>query len=375
MSLPQKLWYNIKNIPGWSTKRRILVIESDDYGSIYMPSSIAYEKISAYDINVKQSNSCRLDNLETSADMECLLEFCNNTKDFQGQPLRYTPFFNPANADTEKLFDSSQSEYSYLDYEQTQLRYNHNFEVMRMWEEGIKSKIILPEYHGREHVNVPLLMRLLKEDTEFRKYVQEGFLFPKIDNKFGTETLRAAYFFANDREKDYLKESLVDGINLFKSLFNYTPTVFCPSNGVFHDDFKTLLSNAGVKATVESGVRKVPDGNGGSYTKRKFIFGKHEKQYHLLRYSRNVTFEPTRDGIDKSVSRAFAQMEFAFRWNKPVVVATHRVNFGGGFFEENRRVGLKALALLISKAQKRWPNLEFMSSSELTNLILEKKTN
>ena len=45
MSLKQTITHNLLNILGWRTKRHIVVIESDDWGSIRMPSKKVYDKL------------------------------------------------------------------------------------------------------------------------------------------------------------------------------------------------------------------------------------------------------------------------------------------------------------------------------------------
>ena len=47
MLFKQIVTHNLLNIPGWRTKRKIVVIESDDWGSIRMPSRDIYEKLLA----------------------------------------------------------------------------------------------------------------------------------------------------------------------------------------------------------------------------------------------------------------------------------------------------------------------------------------
>ena len=46
MSLKQTITHNLLNIPGWHTKRKIVVIKSDDWGSVHMPSREVYEECS-----------------------------------------------------------------------------------------------------------------------------------------------------------------------------------------------------------------------------------------------------------------------------------------------------------------------------------------
>ena len=40
-----KIKRHISNIPGWRTNRKLVVFESDDWGSIRMPDKKTFEKI------------------------------------------------------------------------------------------------------------------------------------------------------------------------------------------------------------------------------------------------------------------------------------------------------------------------------------------
>ena len=46
---------NLANLPGWRTNRKIVVIESDDWGSIQMPSKLAYSNLLKKGIGVDKS--------------------------------------------------------------------------------------------------------------------------------------------------------------------------------------------------------------------------------------------------------------------------------------------------------------------------------
>ena len=87
---------------------------------------------------------------------------------------------------------------------------------------------------------------------------------------------------------------------------------------------------------------------------------------------RNVVFEPTEDrGIDW-VSFTMKQIETAFRWNKPAIISSHRVNFCGHIDTQNREKGLAALKNLLQEIVKKWPNVEFMSADELATYLKNK---
>ena len=45
MNIPKVILQNVSNIPGWRTRRKIVVIEGDDWGSIRMPSLSVYDAL------------------------------------------------------------------------------------------------------------------------------------------------------------------------------------------------------------------------------------------------------------------------------------------------------------------------------------------
>jgi len=88
---------------------------------------------------------------------------------------------------------------------------------------------------------------------------------------------------------------------------------------------------------------------------------------------RNVVFEPTEDrGIDW-VAFTMKQIETAFRWNKPAIISSHRVNFCGHIDPKNREKGLTALKNLLEKIVKKWPDVEFMAADELAETLKNKR--
>jgi len=59
----------------------------------------------------------------------------------------------------------------------------------------------------------------------------------------------------------------------------------------------------------------------------------------------------------------------AFRWHKPAVVSSHRVNYIGALYKHNRENGLTQLGVLLKRIMKAWPGTEFVTSAELGEII------
>ena len=81
MSLKQQLTHHLLNVPGWHTRRKILVIESDDWGSVRMPSKEVYDEFMRRGIPVDKDPYCRFDNLATTEDLEALFDVLTSVKD------------------------------------------------------------------------------------------------------------------------------------------------------------------------------------------------------------------------------------------------------------------------------------------------------
>jgi glycosyltransferase involved in cell wall biosynthesis len=63
------MWFNI---PRWRTNRKIVVFESDDWGSIRMPSISVLQELRAFGIPVDKSPYCRFDALESNTgELKC----------------------------------------------------------------------------------------------------------------------------------------------------------------------------------------------------------------------------------------------------------------------------------------------------------------
>jgi hypothetical protein len=59
-------------------------------------------------------------------------------------------------------------------------------------------------------------------------------------------------------------------------------------------------------------------------------------------------------------------IEIAFKWGKPAIIGTHRINFTGRLDLEQRNRNLEMLDMLLKEIIQKWPDVEFISSAELT---------
>ena len=77
---------NIRNIPGWQTKRKIVIIESDDWGSIRMPSKEAFKRLQKAGIPVEKCPMNSYDSLASEEDLSALFQVLQTVKDKNKNP-------------------------------------------------------------------------------------------------------------------------------------------------------------------------------------------------------------------------------------------------------------------------------------------------
>ena len=95
---------------------------------------------------------------------------------------------------------------------------------------------------------------------------------------------------------------------------------------------------------------------------------------NLLYLTRNVVFEPCSFEYPENkdwVMDTLNDIDIAFKWKKPATISTHRVNYIGWLNPKNRSKGLKCLDELLKNILKKWPDVIFLTSVELGELILK----
>ena len=95
------------NLRGWKTKRKIVVIESDDWGSIRMPSKEVVELFKSKNYPLEINKFTLFDGLERQVDLEELFKVLESHKDKNGNNPVVTACSVVANPDFEKIKKSN----------------------------------------------------------------------------------------------------------------------------------------------------------------------------------------------------------------------------------------------------------------------------
>lgn len=367
ISFKRKLAINAKNISGWRTNKKIVVFAIDDYGNVRVASKKARERLIKDGVNMSLNRFDMYDTLSTSEDLEALFETLRSVKDNKGKHPIFTAFSLSTNIDFEKVLENLDGFY-YEKLPDTLMKLKGYESTWDIWQQGIKEKIFYPQFHGREHLNVKLFEDLLEE----RDYVLiknlENRSFAAIHHNYNkTVGFTHAYSFDKFEENQAHKDNLKDGLKVFEEVFGYKATHFNAPGAREHHVLEKTMKDNGIKY-IDTDIIKNEHQGSGQYKRRYNPLGKKNELGQVYMY-RNVVFEPSMDDYTNWAAKCMYEIESAFRWKKPAIISSHRVNFCGHIEPNVRKNGLKALKSLLNQIVKKWPEVEFMTSVELGELM------
>lgn len=369
MSFKQIITHNLLNIPGWHTRRHILVIESDDWGSIRMPSKAVYDEFLRRGVRVDKDPYCRYDGLATSEDLSALFDVLRSVRDANGRSAVLTANAVVDNPVFDKIKESGFREYFYEPFTDTLKRSEAHKGAFEMWKQGMSEGIFHPQFHGREHLNVKKWLRTLREGDETTRIAFELGTFgltSAVDKRIKKNYMGA---FNSGLEDDIAEYNAIinEGLDLFEQLFGYNSESFIATTYTWNPEIEPNLVSKGVKYLQGMVHQHVPIDDDTTFTWKKDNFLGRKSPAGLIYLMRNCFFEPSQNS--EGAADCMNRVRIAFRWHKPAIICMHRLNVIGSIVEENRRDNLASLGWLLKQIVKEYPDVEFMSSDELGRVI------
>lgn len=361
----------LANLPGTIVNRKIIVFESDDWGSIRMPSRTIFDDLAKRGLNLGTDETRRYnlyDTLATSEDLNALFESLTQFKDQYGNHPVFTAMSLVANPDFDKIKESDFQEYHWESLENTFERYNIT-SSLKLWQQGRERKVFHPEFHGREHLNVSAWMRALQQRDQHTILAFErncwGFnRQPEMIN------YQAAFDLEKASDLNRQHQIITEGLDAFERLHGYRAKFFVPPNGPFNNKLQSTAEIGGLCYLSTAKIQIEPFG-GGKIKKHFHYLGKRSKS-GLTYLTRNASFEPSSEGKDW-VTQCLQEIKTAFFWKKPAIISTHRVNYIGVHDKNNRFRGLDQLEKLLKRILSTWPDVVFLTSSQLGDVITKNK--
>lgn len=369
MDLKQILSNNLKNIIGKSVKEKYIIFESDDWGSIRMPSLQALNNLKQSNISLDSKDNKRYthnDTLATKKDFEMLFDTLSKFKDNTGNSPVFTAVSVVANPDFDKIKENNYTKYEYEPFTTTLERYGQR-DAFSMWQQGVQENLFYPEFHGREHLNTALWMRALQADDKVTKLAFNEKTWAVKSDFTGNLYYEAA--FDVDKPEDIVEQQTVikEGLQLFEQLHGYKAKFIVPPNGPFNNRLEEVCADYGIQYIGAAKVQNQPLGNN-AYKKTYHWLGQKNK-YGQVYLTRNSLFEPNKPDKSVNLEGCLKNIHYAFKWNKPAVISSHRTNYTSSLNTNNRNKSLKQLDLLLTEILKKWPEVRFITSTKLGELL------
>lgn len=341
-------------------KKKILLIHSDDWGSLRMPSIQIQRALDKHPLIEANDAYALNDTLESKEDIEALCNVLSIFTDENGKSPQITANNVMGNPDFQRIRESDLEAY-YLEDLQTTFSTYQQESALKAWRQAEDEKLFHFQFHGREHVNVHSWLRLLREGHEgVLKAFDHGVFGVRFKNLgLRKSNFQAAWDYQLPSELDSVLDSIEEGMTLFENFFNRkSHTAIAPSY-TWSNRMEVLLKRKGVKAMQTGLVQKIPNGKASKY----------QRKYRLL-YTpsyqvRNAYFEPTLMPNKDVVDHCLKEIEKAFHRNRPAIISSHRINFIGGLNAKNRDVTLTMLNQLLGRVLKKWPDIQFLNATEL----------
>jgi hypothetical protein len=353
----------------WRCPDKILVFESDDWGSIRTSSSQAYHALISKGYNMKRTH-WQLDSLETDDDLSALYNVLLNYKDLRGRPACFTGNIVMANPDFDGIRCSGFRDYLIEDVATT-LRSSANRQgVSMLWQEGMENRIFRPQLHAREHIRWWEWMAALNSGShEALETFDLNMCGVQAQvSKEGHGFFEAPYVNSNLIESGIIDIDKVikDSVQLFEAQFGFrslsTIAPFC----AWTDRVEATWNDLGIRYIQGYYCQQIIEGDGVKYIPHYLGEVSQRGGLYLVK---NCNFEPVSNQKDNIWKNTLRQINTAFKLGIPAVVATHRVNYVGSIEEANRKRGLKQLKLLLDAIKSNWPDVYFLSSAELGYMI------
>ncbi len=367
--------YCLKNLPGWHTKRRLVVFAVDDFGNVRLDSKEARKNMDRAGLKTP-GHFDAFDSLENRKDLEVLYETLSSVRDSNGSPAVFTVFAVPCNIDFEKMAEDDYRNYYYellpRTYEKLSDYYPSSYKgTWQLWKKGLEEGLLLAQFHGREHLNLKVFEEKLRERDYELITALKNRSFTSISRPAAYPTISptAAFEFWRFEENERFRFIVEDGLNAFEAVFGFRAVHFNPPGGGEHRYIHEILKKNGIKYLDTSFVKKEHQGLGRHIN--VFNYTGKRNALNMIYNVRNVIFEPLQPLQQDWVDYSMMQIEAAFRWHKPAVISSHRANFCGHISGNNRKTGMKALKRLLRAMINKWPGIEFCSSVRLMEIISE----
>lgn len=350
------------------TNRKIIVIESDDWGSERIPNIETRTVLKASGIDMDTNPHAKFDTLERVEDLINLEQLLIDIKAKYNKTVKLTANFITANPDFEKIKAVNFESYFYESFDKTYQKRDSNNKVLEQILKLNKLGFFIPQFHGREHINALFWLDELKNNNRAFKvaFNHKTYAIDASSAKSNRKNLMAALEYEHASQKQFIEESLHEGHQIFKNTFGYNSKTFIAPRYVWNKELEPIFATCGFTHLQTALFQQSPMKSG--YKNVFHYTGQKSKTAQMSYLTRNVYFEPAYGKVDW-VQKSLSKVDLAFKFKTPAIISMHRINFVGGLNEQARDNNLKQFKNFIESIIMKYPDVEFMSSDELAKIV------
>lgn len=361
MGLKKNVFQNYINFRGLNTKKKLISIQSDDWGSIRIPNKEVYNKLEKK-LNLDKCNYSKYDSLETANDIHDLVEVLDYIKSKYGKKPLMTLNYLSCNPDFKRIMEDDFKVYHAEQISTTYKNYDGADNALKYIINDYQSYFD-PQFHGREHFNSNIWLKLLNQDKRVRLAFDYEFFALGYNNFKDIKYPYLASFMKLTPTESFDK-IIEEGLAIHAKLFKKSATSFIAPVYVWDEKIEESLAGQGIN-TIQ-GLYKRKDFN---KEQKKVTYSSRRSEkftsYNQLQTVRNCFFEPSVKIEYDWVNECLKDIEVAFKWNRPAVICSHRINFSGRLDNQRKNDNLKLFKTLLESIATKWPDIEFVDSETL----------
>lgn len=349
--------------------QKIVVFESDDWGMIRMASKTAYDSFLQLGYEVDRCPYNKNDALEKPSDLETLFDALDSVRDANGNPAKFTINNIVGNPDFDAILASDFQQYYWEPFTRTLERQSSEKSVMALYKEGIGNGLIKPQFHGREHIGYERWLQALRAGSKKLRLAFQYEMYTVHEK--GTPSCNKDFlnaFVPESPQNEPINIRIKEGLKTFEDIWGFRSTTIIAPCYTWNSQIEPCLQESGIHLIQGGRVQLVPTENNGQIFIKKYHYcGQKNKigQHYLIR---NVHFEPVESPQTDHVDSAMRQLNIAFKYKKPAIIGSHRVNYIGSIHPENQVSNIRQLKTLLKRIVQTWPDVMFLTSDELAKL-------
>jgi len=362
------------NLKSFKTKRKFVVLESDDWGSLRTKDKFTRQHLNAINPSVANDKYVQLDSIATESDLDNLFEVLQSVKDCKGNPASITANVCTANPDFNRIKADQFERFHYKPFTETLKENSKGVDLFQLWQKGSQQGCFVPQLHGREHLHALAWLAELKAGNAdlLKAFELEtwGIPYSALLRQKRKNVQAGLDVYKLDGEPDYHKNWIKDSAQIFEKAFGFSAKSFIPPAFTWHSSIHKNLVKANIMGLQGIKLQYQPKlYNTNGYKRIPHYIGEIDKSTGIIYTTRNAFFEPYMNPDKDWVDSCMAEINKAFEQNKPAIIGTHRINFIGRLDEAHRDRNLKMLKSLLKAIEKTHPEVEFIDSATLIQQI------